>query len=352
MTSNNSFLKDRISSLQNTLQEGTALLIEDPIDLYYLTGLSFSLGELWIVQKEACLFVDGRYIQSAQKAPCQALLTSCKEISSFLQKNSCKKALFDGTKATFERVQNLQKLYPTMEWSSSPCVTKDLRMIKHPLEIQKLQKSADLLWEGFLYIQTLLKEGVLEKEIACKFTTFCLEKGADGLSFDPIIAFGENSAMPHYRAGNRALKQGDAVLIDIGVLCDHYHSDMTRVLFFGEKNPTLAKWFDIVVEAHDAALKLCKPGLHFKELDLAARKVFKDHKVEEYFVHSLGHGVGLEIHEFPKIRFDSHDKDLILKPGMVFTVEPGLYLPGTGGIRHENTIYITENGYTSFTTCQ
>ncbi len=348
MTYNSCFIKNRIPSLQSSLEE-KALLIEDPIDLYYLTGLCLSLGQLWLSSKEALLLVDGRYIESAKKAPCPASLVSTKEIQAFIQRNEIKNVELDGAKTTFDRVLALQKNYPDLSFISHPFATKKLRLIKDPSELNSLKKSADLLWEGFTYLQTLLHEGISEKEVATQFTIFCLERGADGLSFDPIIAFGENSAMPHYRAGQRRLKQGDVILVDIGVSCDHYHSDMTRMLFFGPKDPILSKWFNIVLEAHKAALSLCKAGLHIKELDIAARAVFKKYEVEEYFVHSLGHGVGLEIHEFPKIRFDAIEGDLILKSGMVFTIEPGLYLPGTGGIRYEDTIFITEDGYTNLT---
>lgn len=326
-----------------------ALLIEDPIDLYYLTGLTLSLGQLWLFSKEALLLVDGRYIQSAKEAPCPAHLVSSQEVEGFIQRHQITSVQFDGAKTSFDRVQTLQKKHPTVSFISNPSPTKNLRLIKEPKEIKSLQKSADLLWEGFTYIKTIICEGISEKELATKFTIFCLERGADALSFEPIIAFGENSALPHYRAGKRCLKQGDVILIDIGVTCDHYHSDMTRMLFWGPKNPLLSKWFDIVVEAQKAALSLCKAGLHIKELDIAARAVLKKHQVEEYFIHSLGHGVGLEIHEFPKIRFDAVEGDLTLKPGMVFTLEPGLYLPGTGGIRYEDTVVIKEDGYINLT---
>lgn len=341
-------LQNRIAKLQKTLG-GRACLIEDPIDLYYLTGLCFSTGTLWVSAAEALLLVDGRYIQSAKKAPCSAALASDGEVKGFLQRNEIKEALFDRTKTSFARVENLKEVYKDVIWIPSPSFTRDLRMIKDPQEITRLQKSADLLWEGFTYVRQILKEGISEKEVATEFTLFCLQKGADSIGFDPIIAFGENSAMPHYRAGDRRLQKGDIVLVDIGVVCDHYHSDMTRTFFFGPKDPLLAKWHEYVIEAYEAAYAVCKADLHIKELDVAAREVFQKHKVEEYFIHSLGHGVGLEIHESPRIRFDSPEGATPLMHGMVFTIEPGLYLPGKGGIRHENTLVFTEEGCKSLT---
>jgi Xaa-Pro aminopeptidase len=189
---------------------------------------------------------------------------------------------------------------------------------------------------------------VVEKELAKRFEIFCLENGAEGLSFSPIIAFGPNSAMPHYRSQDAQLKKGDVVLIDIGVVCDGYHSDMTRVLFFEQEDPYLSKLYEIVKRAQHSALQMCRPGTKMGQLDRAARSVMKEEGVEELFIHSLGHGIGLEVHEFPRIKFDGEDKDVVLETGMVFTVEPGLYVPGTGGVRYEDTILITDAGYENF----
>jgi Xaa-Pro aminopeptidase len=144
------------------------------------------------------------------------------------------------------------------------------------------------------------------------------------------------------------MKGGDIVLIDIGVIVEKYHSDMTRMLFYQKPDPELEKLHHINKSAHDAALLLCRPGTKIGMLDRAARDVMAKHGVEALFVHSLGHGIGLETHEYPRIKWDGEDKDLLLQPGMVFTVEPGLYVPGKGGVRYEDTILITEAGYENF----
>ena len=344
------FLK-RIKSVQEGLYEASvdAFVIEDPIDLAYLTGHSLSLGQLWIAKEEILLLVDGRYIESAKKKPLiPSELASSKAITLFLDRNTVASVAFDGAKITFDRVDALKEISKDTTWTSYPLITKEQRIVKDKGEVYLLEKSAQLLFEGFLYIKSILREGISEKEVACQFTVFCLEKGAEKLAFDPIIAFGENSAMPHYRAGEARLKEGDIVLIDIGIVLKGYHSDMTRMVFFGPSDPFLYDWLKIVFKAHDAALNLCKPGVLVKELDKAARLVFKLEGVEEYFVHSLGHGVGLEIHESPKIRFEGCDSELVLRPGMVVTIEPGLYLPGKGGIRYEDTVVITDTGFLNF----
>jgi Xaa-Pro aminopeptidase len=340
---------ERIHAMQEGLQKKgyDALLVEDEVDLYYLTGLELSAGQLLLAKSEALLLVDGRYIEVAEGVGfIEAKLMTKEEVIGFFKRNKVKKCAFDGKKLSYGRVEDLKKY--GVELVSWDFATKDVRVIKSEEEIALLRASADLLWEGFLYIQSILKEGITEKQVRMLFNVFCLEKGAEGLSFDPIIAFGEGSAMPHYKVSERKLKKGDVVLIDIGVVLNHYPSDMTRVLFFGEGDPLMQKWLELTKRAHRAALDLAKPGVCVGELDAAARKVYKEHDVEEYFVHSLGHGVGLEVHEFPRIKFDGVDAKTTLEEGMVFTVEPGLYMPGKGGVRYEDTVVITKEGYLNF----
>ena len=335
--------KKRVTVLKETFQFVDAILIEDPIDLYYLTGLSFSVGQLWIGKKEVLLLVDSRYIAGAEeKSPFPVALKSLAKISDFILRNQVSSLGFDGAKTFFERVEELKRDFSSLFFKPLSLVTKELRKIKEPEEILFTRQSASILWDGYLYIKTLLRKGISEKEVARQFEIFCLQKGADALSFEPIIAFGENSALPHYRAGEKKLEEGHVVLIDIGVIFKGYASDMTRVLFFKKEDPLLSRWLDIIIRAKDCAFSICRPGTLFKDLDVAVRSVLKQENVEEYFIHSLGHGIGLEVHEPPKIRFDQDEG--VLKPGMIFTLEPGLYLPGRGGVRYEDMIIVTEKG--------
>lgn len=318
-------------------------IIDAPIDLFYLTGLNLSLGRLIVTRKNAVLFVDGRYLEACQKSKIvKAELASEKTILKFTSK--LKTIGFDSqttTVAQFEKLKNWfgAKLQPV----SHPL--QKLRAVKDKGEIAALKKSANLLWKGFEHVKKLLKVGVAEEALAKEFEIFCLKRGASGPAFEPIIAFGKNSAMPHYRAGEQRLKKGDIVLIDIGVIVDGYASDMTRVVHFGKADPRLIHMESIVRASHQAALKICRPGTRIGKLDEAARRVMKRAKMEHLYVHSLGHGVGLETHEFPRIRLNGEDKNVVLEAGMVITIEPGLYLPEVGGIRHEDTIVITKDGY-------
>lgn len=332
------------SFLANNKVEGC--IIDNPQDLFYLTGLKLSLGRLAICKKKALLFVDGRYFQICQeKAPCPTARLSEEALSEFMQ--GCNAIAFDSGFTTFSNYEGLRKIFPHL-LKPIPHLLKTIRAIKDEREVKALKKSAALLWRAFLFIKKKLKEGVSEEKIAREFKIFCLQNRAEEMAFDPIIAFGKNSAFPHYHPGNTKLKKGDLVLVDIGVVLDSYASDMTRVVHFGSISLQLAEMEKIVRRAHKAALSKCKPGIALKELDLAARKEMAQHQVESLFIHSLGHGIGIETHEFPRIKYEGEDKDIVLEEGMVITVEPGLYLPGVGGIRHEDTIVITKKGYENF----
>lgn len=332
----------RLNRFQKSL-EVEGCIIDAPIDLFYLTGLHLSLGRLIVTQKDAQLFVDGRYIEVCQKVKCvKAELSSKEAILKFTAK--LKTIGFDRERTTVAEYEKLKGLFGSRLRPISHPLQK-LRAIKDKSEIAVLKKSAAVLWKGFEQIQKLLKLGITESFLAKEFEIFCLQNGASGLSFEPIIAFGANSAMPHYRAGYCKLKKGDIVLIDIGVVVDGYASDMTRVLYFGKPNPRLVHMESVVRAAHAAALKLCKPGTRIGKLDEAARKVMRKANLEQLYVHSLGHGIGLETHEFPRIRYNGEDKNTILEAGMAITIEPGLYLEGVGGVRHEDTIVITKTGF-------
>lgn len=340
---------ERICALAKSLKN--AALIEHPIDLFYLTGLELSAGSLLITKKSQHLFVDGRYFQVAkEKSPVPVSLTEKASFIEFLKQQKMNTLCFDSKQTSYERYSSLKQLLPKIALEGVPQMLSAQRAIKDAEEIEKMQKSAKLLWKGFLHIKKVMKPGITERELAAEFEIFCKRQGGEGLAFEPIIAFGANSAMPHYRAGNAKLKEGDLVLVDIGVVLDSYHSDMTRIIFFGKRDPELYRLYQIVRRAQKAALECCKEGKRVRDLDRAARKVMRDAGVEDLFVHSLGHGIGLETHEFPRIRDGGIDQDVLLAAGMVITIEPGLYLPGKGGVRYEDTILITENGYQNFYT--
>lgn len=343
-------MNSRILQVQKKLAEWqvNGLLVENKIDLFYLTGLSLSAGKLLITAQGAALVVDGRYEEIARRSTSlRVLLDSFESFRELIKPFS--HLGFDGATLSWEAVKRLMQDFPKHHWKSIPSPLKTIRAIKDTGEIEKLKKAAKLGSEGFDYLKTLLKEGVVEKELAYKLDLFWKERGGKGLAFEPIIAFGENTALPHYHAGKGRLKKGDPILIDIGVVFEDYHSDMTRTLFFGDPSSKMKELYSIVHEAQKRALKEISPLKKVGEIDRAARHYIAEKGYGEAFTHSLGHGVGLEIHEWPFLRNKEPYAETPLQEGMCVTVEPGIYLPGTGGVRIEDTVLVTSSGYESLT---
>lgn len=337
----NNSMRDRIQLLQKELKE-THVLFEEYYDLYYLTDVKFSKATL-IIGKNTALFVDGRYKEVAERnVSCPVFSPEC--LSDFLKKNHIKRLEFDPSKTTYERYQTLTSNSLTLIPKENPL--EKYRLIKTKEEIKAIQKSADLLMEGFKYICSILKAGMTEEEVAKKFEIFCLEKGAERLAFESIIAFGANSAMPHHRAGKTVLKNNTLVLVDIGIIVDEYASDMTRTIAFGKIPKELSNISNIVRAAHREALECVREGVSAKELDRIARDVIAKH-CDYPILHGLGHGVGLEVHESPRLNIQAKH-DMELKENMVITIEPGIYIPGLGGIRYEDMILVQKKGFKNF----
>lgn len=346
----------RIEKLQQLLvqQKTEAILVTRPVDIEYLLGVHLSTGKLLVFQKSAYLFVDGRYLNACQEKikSCEvlfytdAILIDC--LTSRLIPEST--LLFDSSISYAEFLQLEQLLLPTgLQLQPQLHPIRSLRAIKDAHEIQALRQAAFLGSQGFDFACRQLEVDISEAEVALRLEIFWKQHGGQKTAFDPIIAFGANTANPHHRPGITTLKKHDPVLIDIGVVLQGYHSDMTRVVFFGEPSDPLKEIYHVVLKAQKSALELCRPGIELARLDRVAREVIREAGYEEYFVHSLGHGVGLEIHEFPTLKSTKENEGIFLEKGMVITIEPGIYLPGQGGVRLEDTIVITEGGYEDLT---
>lgn len=335
----------RIEKLVQSIPLNTAVLVTNPIDIYYLTGLTLSAGSLVVRHEGSFLLVDGRYIEACKESsPVPAYLTEEGKLFQRIQGT----LIVDQDQISYGAYLKLEEEAKKagVKLKALSSFVTPLRAIKDANEIALLKEAADLGSEGFDFASSLLKEGITEEEVACELDCFWRKKGSQGVAFEPIIAFGANSAMPHYRASTTALKRGDIALIDIGVKWKHYHSDMTRVVFFGEVDPKLKTIHAVVKQAVEAALSRLKPGILSGDLDLAARQVIVDAGYGDNFTHNLGHGVGLEIHEFPFLKKGS---SIPLQEGMVVTIEPGIYLPHLGGVRLEDTVVITKDGYENLT---
>lgn len=334
-----------------------AILIENPINVFYLTGLEFSKVKLLVSQNETALIVDGRYFEACSRQKiCSVYLLDKMPLKMWLSTHSISSLAFESDKTTYQDYLKLSEISEELKIENkslqlipleSPVLK--LRMIKDHHEIQLLSEAAQLGYQGYEFILSKIAEGITELELAFELEFFWKKRGAKTVAFDPIIAFGENSSMPHYRAGHTKLKKGMHVLIDIGVTLNHYNSDMTRIFFFGEPHEKIKEIYTIVEKAKNKALALCKPGIKIGELDRAARQYIEQQGYGEMFTHNLGHGVGLEVHEPPIMRSKGPYAEELLQPGMVITIEPGIYLPSIGGIRLEDTVLITEQGYRNLT---
>jgi Xaa-Pro aminopeptidase len=315
------------------------LLIENPSDIFYITSIWFSTARLILKPGGATLIVDGRYFEDAKrKAPCEVVLSEKDSLSHAMK--GLTKVGFDSAFVTVEKAAAL----PKKEWVPIPRPLKEMRVCKDLDEIQALKEAARVTAEGYREALKKLKEGIEEREIAIDFEFHSRKMGASKMSFEPIVAFGENSAYPHHRAGAAQLKRNQIVLCDFGANVSSYCGDMTRCFFFGEPQAEMERFYGLVKEAASLAVAKIRIGARLGDLDRTVRDFFAKNGVEHLFSHSLGHGVGIDVHEYPLLRFDGDDRDLILRAGMVFTIEPGLYLPGVGGVRYENTYIVTEIG--------
>ena len=230
----------------------------------------------------------------------------------------------------------------SLKWVPRPAATTPLRVKKDPGEIQALRRAGHLVAEGFRHIRKLARPGMRECDLAADFEAYIRKHGAMKTSFDSIVAGGENAAYPHYITGNRILRKNDIVLCDIGALVDGYCSDLTRTFFLGKISLLGKKVYDIVARAQHLAIQAVKPGVKTAQIDRIARDEIERAGYGRRFIHSTGHGVGVEIHEAPWVSPASQD---VLEPGMIITVEPGIYLEGWGGVRIEDTLLVTKNGH-------
>jgi Xaa-Pro aminopeptidase len=221
-----------------------------------------------------------------------------------------------------------------------------LRKVKDAAELALMERVLNLTDEVFNATVAAIQPGMTEREIAWMTERAYRERGADGAGFPTIVASGPHAARPHHRPGDRQIRQGEPIIIDMGALIDGYSGDLTRTIWFGEPDDRLKAVYNVVFEANAAALAGLRPGLNGKDGDALARQVIDSAGYKEQFVHGLGHGLGIRVHEGPSLSMTSTD---VLEPGEVVTVEPGIYIPDWGGVRIEDVVTITEQGCRNLT---
>lgn len=220
-------------------------------------------------------------------------------------------------------------------------VVDEARMIKDENEIELMRKASAINDKAMEEIIEFIRQGCTEIEAAKKLAEIYEKYGSNSFSFVPLICFGANAAEPHHSSDDTELKENNCIIIDIGCIKDSYASDMTRSIFYGQPDQEYKKIYDLVYKANIAAIKAVKPGVKFSDIDRAARKVIEEGGYDEYFIHRTGHNIGINVHEYPDV---SSSNDMEVVEGMVFSIEPGIYLPGKYGVRIEDLVVVTQDG--------
>lgn len=324
-----------------------ALCITAEPNVSYISGYAGTESLLLITRDKQYFLTDFRYLEQAQRETkgYQILLKSKLSYPQMIQeiarKNGLKRVGFESQRLSYIFYQQLTTSPNGTEWIAAPALIDTMRMAKDKEEITLIKRAAQISVEGVRLLESKLSSGQKEREIQARLEFDTKMLGAQKPAFDIIIAAGPNSSMPHAITGNTVVQKQDMVLVDMGVVYEGYHSDLTRCFFVGKIPRLHQKVYDIVRKAQELGLKKAKKGVKASDVDKACRDYIDKQGYGKYFGHSTGHGVGLEIHELPNVSMRSQT---VLEPGMVVTVEPGIYLPGKFGVRIEDMVLITENG--------
>ncbi|MGA2774794.1 MAG: Xaa-Pro peptidase family protein [Candidatus Omnitrophota bacterium] len=325
-----------------------AILVSTPANITYLTKYPSRDSYFLASRKGNIYFTDLRYTEEAQRA--------LKDIAIVRKANGSVFELIASSSRELKLVRLAfeERYLPYAEYNRikkeisgetkiipSHGIIEALRQVKEPSEIAKMKKAVQITGEALRHIKKFIKPGTTELEVVAELERFIRYFGATNSAFDIIVASGPNSSLPHHIPGYRKIRNNELVLIDLGIDYHGYKSDLTRVFFLGKIKVLLRQIHSIVAEAQRRAIAAVKPGVKAAKVDAAGRQYIGKKGFAHFFGHSLGHGIGLEVHEQPGI---SAKENCILRPGMIFTVEPGIYLPGKFGVRIEDMVLVTQKG--------
>lgn len=341
-----------LTTLRTLLKEQNldALWISDPTNVRALTGFSDGKdGKVLVTQDEAWLYTDARYTVQAQKESCLpqfiALPPETYQHAAEIVKG--KRVGVESHHLTVHMLQVLQDFWQA-ELIDTYQLIEELRRCKSESELTAIREAQALTDRVFNEVRPLIQAGVRELDIAIEIETRFRRAGAT-TAFSVIVASGPRGAMPHGIASERVIQDNELVTVDMGACLGGYNSDMTRTVAVGTPSSELIRLYNAVLEAEEAAVRAVKAGLKACDLDAVARDTLRKHDLAEAFAHSLGHGVGLEVHEGPRL---SHNNSEVLKAGMVITIEPGVYIPELGGVRIEDLVLVTEDGCEVISSCE
>lgn len=338
---------ERITRIRERLKaEGVdVFLVSSPVNRRYLTGFTGSAGLVWISGTRQAILTDFRYLEQV-KAECPGwelihIESYIESLKILIAEDKVKTIGFEKEYVTVNQMDEWQEKLG-VEFIGIKGWVEELRMIKTEDEVANIRKAAAIADEAFAKLLPTIRSGLTEREIALELEFLMRKAGASAMSFDPIVASGPRSALPHARPGERILSVGDFLVLDFGCKVNGYCSDMTRTLVIGEPEEKHLLIYDLVLEAQLRSLEAIAPGKTGVEIDTIARNIISEAGYGEYFGHGLGHSLGLEVHESPRL---SKLDQTVLQPGMIVTVEPGVYLPDFGGVRIEDLVLVTEDGY-------
>lgn len=322
-----------------------SLLVTSLPNIYYLTGFRGSAGVALVGPSETILWVDPRYtLQATEQAVGVEVIEAksglLKEAAGWIRKKRLGPVGYDDAVMTCREFAGLERVGGrSRRWVPAGGMVEDLRTIKDSVESEWIRKAGKLTAEVFEEVRSRIRPGARESELAAEIEYRMKRKGAEGAAFETIVASGERSAWPHARPSAKLLRENDLVIFDLGAILAGYAADMTRTLYLGKPPARVRTLYNKVREAQERAIQVARAGRLTGDVDAVARKVLKSRKLERYFTHSTGHGVGLEIHEMPRVSRGDKGR---LRPGYVITVEPGVYLEGLGGVRIEDTVLVTD----------
>lgn len=344
----------KFDKLFNKLPEDIdCVLVTSDVNRRYFTGMKSSDGTVIAFRNKAYLIIDFRYIEKARATVTSAEVIEQKklynQLAELIHSHSAKNIAVESQTMTINQLNTLKKHIRDIEFIDTDVLSNAinlLRMVKDDYEISCIKKAQEIAETAFEGILDFIKEGVTEREIAMELERLMAVNGSEGVSFETIVLSGENTSMPHGVPSDKKVKKGEFVLMDYGAVWNGYHSDMTRTVCIGEPTDEMRKVYNIVLTAQMTAINVAHAGMTGQELDLIARDIISKEGYGEYFGHSLGHGVGLEIHEKPNA---SPNYAHILNENAVLTVEPGIYIAGKFGVRIEDFVVLHENGCINLT---
>jgi Xaa-Pro aminopeptidase len=320
-----------------------AVLITSPANWYYLTGFTGEAGALIVSKKGTTLVTDGRFTVQGHDETSGVRVVQQKgalfeSTGAFLKESAIRRVGFDPAQLTVAQLRTLRRSGGArLRWVAASGLVESLRRRKDEGELVQMRRAAVLAGEIIQFAIGMLKPGIREREVGAEIEYQMRKRGADGPAFETIVAFGRRAALPHARPTGKRLRKNELVVLDLGVILGHYCSDITRTVFVGRAPKRIRTWYGAVLEAQSAAIAAAKSGAACGEVDAAARQVLAGYKLEHLFVHSTGHGLGLEVHEDPRL---ARGQKRRLEPGNVITIEPGVYAEGIGGIRIEDDVAV------------